>query len=158
MHVSSLLRPRPSWLLLGVLLGFAPAGCAPPAVDYVGKTCDVQDDCPSDLVCDPATKTCQKPANALDGGAGLDAGAIGPDAGTNPDAGSSSDGGSGPDAGSLGDGGVRLRETVTTVTAGGGALSSTNYRLQVYAAPTTPVGSMSSTNYRLQLGPAPAGR
>ena len=52
MHVSSLLRPRPSWLLLGVLLGFAPAGCAPPAVDYVGKTCDVQDDCPSDLVCD----------------------------------------------------------------------------------------------------------
>ena len=132
MSVWNRYRPRPPWPLVASLLGLCAAACVTPPVDYVGKTCDVQDDCPSDLVCDPVSKTCQKTASAADAGGPVDAG------------------------GSL-DGGT-LRQPVASVTAGGGALSSANYRLQVYVAPTTPVGALTSPGYRLQLGPAPAVR
>ena len=149
MAVSNLVPRGP---LLGALLGLLAAGCNPPAVDYLGKTCDTQDDCGSDLVCDPATKTCQKTAGTPDASAaGLDAATPHVDAGAGLDAGPSGDGGT------VGDGG-HVKRTATCVTAGGGALSSASYRLQVYAAPTTPVGALSSTNYRLQLGPAAASR
>ncbi len=142
-------------LVASLLVLFA-AACSPPPVDYVGKVCVVQDDCPSELICDLATKTCQKTASSLDAGTLPDTGMI-RDAGSSSDAGDLVDGGDLVDAGDLTDGG-RLRQPVTTVTAGGGALSSQNYRLQIYAGPTTPVGSVTSANYRVQLGPAPACR
>jgi hypothetical protein len=39
-------------------------------------------------------------------------------------------------------------------TAGGAALASESYRLELFLAPVRPVGSVSSESYRLKLGPA----
>jgi hypothetical protein len=77
------------------------AGCSTPAAGGVGKACD-NGACPSGLVCDPGTNTCQESLP------GPDASTTDVDAGSSP-----ADGGAGADAGlPLPDGGA---ETVTIV-------------------------------------------
>ena len=44
--------------------------------------------------------------------------------------------------------------SAVSVTAGGGTLTSENYRLHLFVAPAKPVSSGTSENFRIILGPA----
>lgn len=44
--------------------------------------------------------------------------------------------------------------SAVSVTAGGGTLTSENYRLHLFVAPAKPVSSGASENFRIILGPA----
>ena len=59
----------------------------------------------------------------------------------------------GPAGDAGGDAGTPHKPPFMSETAGGATVSSANYRVTVFVAPTVPVGAAQSMNYRVGLGP-----